>query len=159
MTSPIDAAQAANYRTDDGMVMFAAPHDPWAVGLAVEFEDGRASISSLRVDVRDPRAAVTAARLAALPLAHLLHVAAVARTPGVYPNEAYYRMLARPKPAGRRRWDEGHWGRVLAIHQWGREVEWPGGPRQAVANLYGVSLDPTVNRWLSHARRRAADSK
>lgn len=153
MTPPIEPARVTSYRTGDGLVTFASPADPWTVGLGIEFDGGRARIGTLRIEVRDPGATVTPRRLAALPLRHLLHVAAVEQTPGSYPNEAYMRMLARPKPGGGW-WDDGHWARVLAVHAWGREVGWPGGPSQAVADLWGVAADSTVKRWLAKARRR-----
>lgn len=144
---------------DDGSVQFADPDAAWLARVWVDEVGGRARIGALKIDVRDPRAPVTAGRLAALPLAHLLHVASVHLAAAQTPNEAYYRMLATPKPAGQRHWDDGHWGRVLTVHEWAKAAGRPGGPRRCVAEFWNVALDPTVNRWLAEARRRQQEQE
>jgi len=95
--------------------------------------------------------------MARLPTAQLLHVAAaqlaaVARD--AHPNEAWYRMLATPKPRGSRSWGDDHWDRVLIVHQWASDTGRRGGGAQAVADLWGVSVNPTAYRWLAEARAR-----
>lgn len=113
-------------------------------------------IARLRVDVRgETGPALTASRLSRLPLSQILQVAAAHSIAGEHPNLAYYQMLAAPKPAGQRSWDEGHWGRVLQVYDWASQTGWPGGGAAAVSHLWGVAVNPTVYRWLTRARQGA----
>lgn len=152
MTSPVDLGAVG--LTADGAVTFIG--EAWTAKV---WTHHGGHIRSLRVDVHNP-AALTAGWLASLPLAQMRHIAVreQSRTGrATYPNEDFIRILATPKPAGSRQWDDGHWGRVLAVFEWGRQVGYRGGPRRAVADMWGVSVDPTVARWLRHARRRVPD--
>lgn len=156
-TGPLVEGVGVATRLADGTVAFVG--GPWTVRVRLGDDCGRPYIRRLTVDVRNPRPRVTAARLARLPLAHLLHAAAaqVAEAEGTYPNEALYRLLAVPKPAGQRAWDDGHYRRVAQVAAWAREVRRPGGPTKAVADLWGVVANPTAYRWLAEARRRASN--
>lgn len=147
----VDAAQVSH--ASDGSVVVDDPGSPWLVRLWVRVVEGRARIVRMRVDVRDRTVGITAARLGRLPTAQLLHVAL---SEAAHPNETFYRMLAVPKPAGQRSWDDGHWARVLQVYQWALATNRPGGGVRAVADMWGVSVNPTARRWLAEARRRAA---
>lgn len=151
-TAPlVDLDRAQVTRQGDGTVMVDDPEAPIAVAVAVDTSGGRARLTRITVDVRSAAVRLSAAGLARLPLSQLVHLAAAA-CGGGYPDEPYYRQLARPKPRGQRAWDAGHWMRVLSVWEWAEGVQRPGGGAQAVADFWGVSRDPTVYRWLSIAR-------
>lgn len=146
----------------DRSVLFDDPSSPWTLRVWVGRAGRRRYITRLRVDVRSGDAPITAARLARLPTAQLLHVASAqlaSTKPDGHPNEAWYRMLATPKPRGSRSWPAEHWDRVLEVHRWAEETSRPGGGAQAVAHLWGVAVNPTAYRWLAEARRRRGDPK
>ncbi len=154
----IDHARIA--RAGDGAVLFDDPGSPWVVRVWIRpLAGGRPGIARLRVDTRDPRLPINASRLARLPTRQILHIAAATATAEPHPNEIYYRMLARPKPAGQRGWPDTHWPTVLTVHDWAVETRRRGGGAKAVADMWGVSTNPTAYRWLDEARRRAADQK
>lgn len=151
----LDVGRARVAHTSDGAVVFDDPGAPWVVRVWPRTGPRGRYVGRLRVDVRDPEVGVTAARLARLPTSQMLHLAA-STAPGrsAHPNEAFFSMLAQPKRG--RHWDDGHWERVLAIFEWAVETRRPGGGRVAVAEKYGVTPNPTVDRWLAEARRRRA---
>lgn len=148
----IDRAQVT--RDADGTIRVDDPGSPLAVGVNVDTSTGRARLVRLEILVRET-AGLSAATLARLPLQQLVHLAA-SRVGGGYPEEPFYRQLARPKGRGQRAWDTGHWSRVLAVHEWAESVGRPGGGAQAVADFWGVAKDPTVYRWLGTARQVTA---
>lgn len=154
----LDLDRATARRTPDGAVELDDPGYPLVLTLAVHRHGGRLQLARLTVQARHPAARITAGALGRLPLAQALYVAGaqVAAGGGAWPNEAFYRALARPKPPGQRNWDAGHWERVLTVWQWAAETGRPGGGAQAVADLWGVARDPTAWRWLAEARRRNA---
>lgn len=155
----VDAARVARGR--DQSVLFDDPASPWLVRVWMR-TDGRPRrprryISRIRIDVRPGGVPISAPRLARLPTAQMLYVAAAqlaGEAPDAHPNEAWYRMLASPKAAGQREWDDGHWGRVLTVYQWAVDTGRPGGGVRAIADLWGVARNPTAYRWLAEARRR-----
>lgn len=150
----VDLTRASVNRT--GAVRFDDPDCPWVVRV---WTDGRGRLRRLHLDMRaDVEGGLTSRTLRGLPLAQIAHAARTQTPAGDWPNEALYWMLATPKPAGQRCWDEEHWERVLAVHDWAVSSGRPGGGGRAVAQLWGVALDPTVYRWLAIARaRRASD--
>lgn len=155
---PLDVDRARIARAGDRSVLFDDPAAPWLVRVWVGTDRrGRRHIARLRIDARPAGQPISAARMARLPTAQLLHVAAAqlaaART-DTHPNEAWYRMLASPKPRGSRSWPDEHWERVLIVHQWAVDTARPGGGARAVADLWGVSTNPTAYRWLAAARTR-----
>lgn len=160
-TDVLDIDHARVARATDGGVLFDDPDSPWIVRVWVRpLTGGRPGIARIRVDTRDPRLPISASRLARLPTRQILHIAATAADAGdAHPNELYYRMLARPKPAGRRVWPDDHWPTVLTIHDWAVETRRRGGGAKAVADMWGVSVNPTAYRWLDEARRRAANQE
>lgn len=151
----VDLDRAQITRQSDGTVMVDDPEAPIAVAVAVDTSGGPARLLRLTVEVRGAAVRMSAAGLARLPLAQLVHLAASTLGNG-YPDEPYYRQLARPKPRGQRAWDSGHWTRVLSVWEWAETVGRPGGGAQAVADFWGVSRDPTVYRWLTLARDSTA---
>ena len=154
---PIDVEQARVSPNRDRSVLFDDPSSPWLVRVWVGRDRRRRYISRIRIDARPGAAPITAARLARLPTVQLLHVASAqlaATRPDTHPNEAWYRMLATPRPRGQRTWDDGHYERVLNVYHWAVDTDRAGGGVRAVADLWGVSVTPTAYRWLSEARRR-----
>ena len=154
-TAVIDTESAQVGRTSDGAVVFDDSGAPWVVRVWPAAESGR--IRRIRVDVRAGGQPITASALGRLPIAQMVAIAASssAQTRGqqLHTNEVFYRLLAKPKQ--HRSWDDGHWERVLTVFDWARLTRRPGGGARAVADLWGVSVNPTVWRWLAEARRRA----
>lgn len=148
----IDVDRAMISRRDDGTVVVDDPQAPVIVAVRIDTATGSARASALTVEARWPTTRISAALLARLPLSQIVPLAA-STSGGGHPDEPYYRQLARPKPRGRRAsWDRGHWERVLAVYEWAIRVRRPGGGARAVADFWGVTIDPTVYRWLKIAR-------
>jgi hypothetical protein len=147
----VDRAQVS--RTPDGAVVFDDPEAPWLVHVWVVDVDGQACISRLQLHSRG--LCITSTRMGRLPTAQLLQVAAAEVLGGAHQGEMYYRLLAAPRPAGVRSWDSGHHQRVLAVHEWAVRTGRPGGGARAIADLWGIALNPTAWRWLAAARRWA----
>jgi hypothetical protein len=148
----IDVDRAQITRRSDGMVMVDDPQAPVVVLVQVDTSTGQARPTTVTVQARHSGARISAALLARLPLSQIVPLAASTSGTG-HPDEPYYRQLARPKPRGRHAsWDRGHWDRVLAVYEWAQRVDRPGGGARAVADFWGVTIDPTVYRWLKIAR-------
>lgn len=148
----IDVDRAQITRRNDGMVVVDDPDAPVVVAVHIDTSAGSARATGVEVRARHAGVRISAALLARLPLPQIVLVAASTGGNG-HPDEPYYRQLARPKPRGRRAsWDPGHWQRVMAVHEWAERVERPGGGARAVADFWGVTVDPTVYRWLKIAR-------
>lgn len=151
MTTPlldVDSAQVT--REPGGAVIINDPDCPLLVAVRVGNVAGRRQITELTVQCRHANARISPAALTRLPLSQIRHLAVAAG----HPTEAHYRSLARPKPRGQRGWDTGHWDRVLAVYEWATETRRPGGGAQAIADFWGVTVDPTAYRWLVTARAR-----
>jgi hypothetical protein len=150
----LDVDRARVTHTSDGAVVFD-DGGPWVVRVWHRIGPRGRYVARLRVDVRDPGIGVTATRLARLPTSQMLALA-LSTVPGrsAHPNESYYSMLALPKTG--RHWDDGHWERVLEVFEWAVATRRPGGGAMAVAEKWGVAVNPTVHRWLAEARRRRA---
>jgi hypothetical protein len=154
----VDVDQARIRISRDDAVVVDDPASPWLLRLWVRPDRwARPVVARIRIDVRNLDTPVTTARLARLPVGQLLQLAAVEAARTQHPNEAFYRMLARPRRPGQRRWDDEHWTRVLQVFDWGRATGRPGGGQRAVADLWGVAVNPTVWRWLAEARRRRGE--
>jgi hypothetical protein len=152
----VDRAQVS--RTPDGAVVIDDPQSPWVVQVWVVDVDGRACIARLQVQSRGDGLCVTATRMGRLPTAQILQVAAAEMFGSGHDGEMYYRLLAAPRPKGSRTWDADHHARVLAVHAWAIRTGRPGGGAQAIADLWGVALNPTVWRWLAAARRHQREN-
>lgn len=148
----MDLSAARVARTTAGAVRIDDPGCGWVVRA---WTDHRGQLRRLHLDMRpDVDGGLTAHALRVLPVAQIAHTARAQATAHPWPNEAFYRLLATPRPAGSRHWDEGHWERVLAVYEWAASTGRPGGGTRAVAQLWGVAVDPTVYRWLGVARAR-----
>lgn len=158
--TPVDLNRA-RVSVDRNSAVVDDPDSPWLLRAWTRPDDtGRHRLVRLRVDVRRDGTDITAARLCRLPLQQIVHLAAAGQLPDTaHPNEAYYRLLARPRPPGQRHWDDGHYARVLQVYEWAEATGRPGGGVIAIAELWGIAApprSPTAYRWLAEARRRAA---
>lgn len=152
----IDVDKAQITRESDGQVVVDDPGAPIVVRVRVDRQPGRARARSVTVEARDAGVRISAVMLSRIPLAQIVPLAASTMGSG-HPDEPYYRQLARPKPRGlRASWDPDHWQRVLAVYEWAVRVARPGGGAVAVADFWGVTVDPTVYRWLKIARSQRA---
>jgi hypothetical protein len=150
----VDLSRAHIARTTTGAVRIDDPTCPWVVWA---WTDERGRLRRMHVDMRpDSDGGLTAHALRGLPVGQVTHAARTQTVHYDWPNEALYRLLAVPRPAGQRGWDEGHWERVLAVYDWATASGRPGGGASAVAQMWGVALDPTAYRWLGIARARRA---
>jgi hypothetical protein len=150
----MDVGRARIARSGDGSVVFDDPDSALVVRVWPRTGPRGPYVARLRVDARDPAVAITATRLRALPVAQMLHLAAGERAGDLsHANETLYRMLAAPKRPGQRSWGPDHYERVLTVYEWAVQTGRPGGGAQAVAELWGVAVNPTVYRWLARARR------
>jgi hypothetical protein len=153
----LDVDRAQISRTPDGAVVIDDAASPWVVHVWIADVDGRACISRIQIEARDDDPlCVTASRLGRLPTAQILQVAAAEVLGEGHDAEMFYRLLAAPRPRGERSWGPGHHARVLAVHEWAVRTGRPGGGARAVADLWGVALNPTAWRWLAAARRAQA---
>lgn len=151
----IDVDRAQVTREKDGTVVIDDPGAPVVIRVKVDTARGRAIPSSLTVEAREGQPHISSALLSRIPLTQIVLLAASTTGTG-YPDEPYYRQLARPKPRGlNASWDPQHWQRVLAVYEWAERVKRPGGGAVAVADFWGVTINPTVYRWLRIARGRA----
>ncbi len=157
MSAPIDPSRAAVSVLGDGSVQFSDPAGPWAVRLWVAHGAGPARIDALRIDLQDPAHPVTPGRLAALPLRHLLHVAAAHLAAIHAPNEVFYRMLA-VRPRGQRGWGDDHYRRVRQVAAWAAATGREGGVARAVADMWSVSVR-TAYRWLAEGPPRTEETR
>lgn len=143
-------------RRADGTVTFDDPASPWEVAVRVGGSGESIHIQQLVVTVRPGGLPITSSRLARLPVQRMRHLAAAAVAQPTHPNEVYYRMLAAPRPVGRRQWPEDHWSRVAEVFNWAERTGRPGGGSRAIADLWQVSINPTVYRWLARVRELQA---
>lgn len=125
-----------------------------ALLVKVEIDQQR-RISQLKVAVRHPSGRITGRALARLPIAHIQRLAVVAMTKSPSPDEIWWTTAARRKPSGGS-WDQRHWETVLSVATWAKQTGRPGGGPQAVADLWGVTKNPTAYRWIKMARSRRA---
>lgn len=156
MMALLDVERAQVSRSAGGAVTFDDPECPFVVKVwAGRRRRGVPGMSRLSITARTGEAEIAPAQLTRLPLSQMLNIATTEGTgTREWPNETYYRMLAKPKPAGSQSWPYEHWATVLTIFRWARETGRPGGGLRAVADLWGVSRKPTAQRWLTEAYRR-----
>jgi hypothetical protein len=150
MTDLLDPEAAQLTIDDTGAVTIDDPGSPLLVTVRL---DPHGRICHLAVTSRHPTGRITSTALVRLPLAQIQRLAAAVLTNA--PNEAWWTAAASLKPAGSRSWGDDHWTLVLAVASWATAMRRPGGAAQAVADLWGVTRDPTAYRWLTTARRRA----
>lgn len=148
----LDVDRAQVTRTGRGTVVVDDPECPLLVELAVGDVCGRRQVTRLTVQVRHPAGRIGESTLRRLPVRQLAHVAAQHAAAASHPNEVFYLKQARPRQQGRRRWDDEHWLQVLQVYHWAKATGRPGGPVQAVADMWGVAKAPTAYRWVKTAR-------
>lgn len=140
----VSRAQLSNTGNE---VVFDDPGWPWTVRARVAGTADRPALESLTLESQDGQP-ITATVLAQLPVRQITHVAASALAGE---GEAQYRMLASPRPRGKRGWPVDHFPRVVRVATWARATGRPGGAAGAVAEFWGVHLR-TARRWLAQAR-------
>lgn len=145
----LNVENAVVSRTSTGVTV-DDPESPWIVRVTAAADPTR--ITSLTVKAKPGgTSSITAGGLARLPTPQLLHVAALHMLDSSHPGEAYYRMIATPKPDGARSWPPEHWDNVRTVAAWADNTDRPGGARQAIADLWAVTTEPTTRRWLKQA--------
>lgn len=145
----VDPAAAQITLQSTGLIAIDDPESPVLVEISID-EHNR--INKMIITSRHPSARITAATVRRIPLAALQRIAISMRT--APPEETWWHSDAAVKHG--RSWSADHWHRVLQAAEWARETGRPGGPAQAIADLWGVSRRPTAYRWLSRARAAAA---
>lgn len=149
----INLSRAVISRTTNGITV-DDPESPWLVHVTAT--PGPTRLTKLTVESKQADRGITATKLASLPVQQIMHVAAAHMTATEHPGEAYYRMLAQPKPSGHRTWPASHWNAVNRVASWARETGRPGGAARAVSDFWGVSERPTAYRWIAKAQRLLA---
>lgn len=150
MTTLLDLDSAQLSIDTTGAVTVDDPNSPLVVTVLLD-QDSR--ISTLTITARHPTARINQAAINRLPITQIQRLAATLTTAA--PEETWWTATAALKPASRV-WPEEHWTRVLAVCAWAKKTNRPGGASQAVADLWGVTRNPTAYRWITKARYRAA---
>jgi hypothetical protein len=142
----MDLSRASLSNLGDRVVL-TDPIWPWTVEVRLAHVEGRPVIVGLAVESHNKQPITTTA-LTRIPLRQIASVAASAMAGE---GEAQYRMLAQPRPAGKRGWPPDHYSRVARVASWARATGRPGGPACAVAEFWGVH-HRTARRWLASVR-------
>lgn len=143
----IDLSQSQLTRNDNGTVTIDDPSSPLIIH--VRCIDNPVRITDLSIRSRHPSGMINTSSLLRLPLTEICQI--ISQT-SQHPNDAIWRMSITPKIPGTRTWPDAHWQEVLQVCAWAKETDRPGGPVQAVADLWNVSRIPTAYRWIRHAR-------
>ena len=93
---------------------------------------------------------LTVGKISRLPLAHIRRIAATSTI-----ADMVMTSIAVDKPSGTRTWGPDHWQAVRSVAAWARATKRPGGASAAVAQLWGVTRNPTAYRWIKIAERSA----
>lgn len=150
MTTLLDLDSAQLSIDPTGAVTVDDPGSPLLITIQLD-QDGR--ISTLTITARHPTARINQASISRLPITQMQRLAATLTTAA--PDETWWTASAALKPAARV-WPDDHWTRVLAVCAWARKTRRPGGAAQAIADLWGVTRNPTAYRWIRKARNREA---
>ena len=143
----LDGAQIT--RSSSGYVVVDDPKS-WLLVFVRVSDTPPTRVTELVVRARHPSARITPSALARLPLAQIAAVSS--RQAGS--NESLWQLSTTGRTG--RRWDDSHWGEVLAVYDWAVATGRDGGPYRAVADLWNVTVAPTAYRWVAEARRRAS---
>ena len=133
----------------DGWIDYEDDDWPWTITLLAGVVDGAPRLLGLQLiprrDRTDSELVVTAQALRRLPLRRLTRGAIEMKRLdfGQAVSEAL-RSESR---------DPDHFGNVARVYRQARESGREGGPRAAIAQLWGVS-EKTVDRWIREARQR-----
>jgi hypothetical protein len=150
--SLVNLSEAQVTRSADG-IRIDDPTSPYLL-LVRGDSDPPGRIIELTVSLRDPSGSITAAALGRLPLQQLRNMVAAS----THPNEMFHRAIITPKRVGERSWGDAHWREVMDVVEWAEQSKRPGGPAQAVADLWYVTRSPTAYRWIREARHHLATS-
>jgi hypothetical protein len=150
--SLVNLSEAQVTRGADG-IHIDDPTSPYLLRVRGD-SDPPGRIVELTVSLRDTNGSITAAALGRLPLQQLRNMVAAS----THPNEMFHRAIITPKQMGQRSWGEAHWREVLDVIEWAEKSKRPGGPAQAVADMWYVTRSPTAYRWIREARRYFAAS-
>lgn len=140
----VNLADAQVTRSADGVVV-DDPGSPYLLRVRGG-ETGR--IVELTISLRNPSGSITAAALGRLPVQQLRHLVSGA----AHPNDQIHRAVITPKQPGQRSWGMDHWREVLDVVDWAIQSKRPGGPAQAVADMWHVAKAPTAHRWIRQAK-------
>lgn len=94
---------------------------------------------------------VTRATMDRIPIGQLTRIATAILVSGI--SDAMIISMVCPQHDGQRSWPDEHWRNVLKVIEWAERTRRPGGPTQAIADLWGVTRRPTAYRWLKRARQ------
>jgi hypothetical protein len=137
----VSKAQLSNLGNE---VVLVDPSWPWTVRVRMSEDSEWPAVLALSVEARGDQD-ITSSTLAQIPVRQIAQVAASAlRGEG----EAQYRMLASPRPRGRRGWPPDHFQRVARVAAWARATGRPGGAAGAVSEFWNVHYR-TARRWLA----------
>lgn len=136
----VSRAQLSNLGDE---VVLVDPSWPWTIRVRMTASE-RPTVTSLVIESRDSQS-ITATTLSQIPVRQIAQVAASALAGE---GEAQYRMLASPRPKGRRGWPPDHFQRVAKVAAWARATGRPGGAAGAVSEFWNVHYR-TARRWLA----------
>lgn len=144
----MDLARASCGIGDGGDIIIDDPELSWVLRVRPGYtEDGSPTLVDVRFRPREGAPALPPRKLMCrIDLREVTRVAHALVSSGRYPNEIYYRRLAVNEAGGH------HLTHVRAVAQWAEEVGWEGGPVQAVAEFWAVSVR-TAFRWLRETRQ------
>lgn len=151
-TPLVDLSRAQITRTGTGAIVINDPESTLVIMAHVDTRRTPRRIVELTISARTPDARITSAALARLPIHQICHIAAIG---DMMPNEVFLHYEVTPRPIGSRKWDDRHWQQVLDVYAWGERIKRRGGGAQAVADMWGVSRNPTAYRWITQARKLA----
>lgn len=146
----VNLAEAQVTRGSDGL-WIDDPDSPYLIRVRGE-NDPPGRIVELTISLRNPPGSITAAALGRLPIQQLRNMV----VSSAHPNELFHRARVTPKLVGQRSWGEGHWREVMDVVEWASQSKRPGGPAQAVSDLWYVTRSPTAYRWIREAKRYLA---
>lgn len=126
------------------------PSFPWTVRVVVSRTADKPQVTCLTVQSRNGEP-VTSTALGRIPVRQIAGVAASEVHGGG--DEARFRMLARPLPAGARSWPSDHYQRVTIVANWAKRIGREGGEAGAVSEFWGV-CPRTARRWIERGRRK-----
>lgn len=141
----VSRAQLSNLGDE---VVLVDPAWPWTIRVRLSTNE-RPTVASLVIEATDPSQVMTSTTLAQIPIRQITQVAASALKGE---GEAQYRMLAVPRPKGRRGWPPDHFQRVAKVASWAQSIGQS--PASTVAEFWNVHYR-TARRWL--ARLPASD--
>lgn len=137
----MDVAKAQVTNLGDEVFMID-PAWPWTVQVRIGDHEGKAVVTRIVVESRQTQG-ITSTALSQIPVRHIAQVSASLLAGE---GEAQYRMLASPRPRGRRGWPVDHFERVGRVVSWAKATG--RSPAGTVAEFWNVHYR-TARRWIS----------